>query len=200
MKSKNAFTLIEVMVVLSILAIIAILAYNFFGSTIKDARLSQAATKIKNDIFVISSGLEKYYMDGGVEADVENYDGSDTPKAAVELVGRNILRTYPKPDTAAIDPTYVGRCASAKNHQYVSSRPADYTGDGLNDLRLVLDGIPLDVCLKFNKLFLGYTGAPRDRIDDLNVDRPQLECISWNCSGGGLGYAVLSIESRTDFE
>ncbi len=54
MKNNRAFTLIEVMVVLSILALIAILAYNFFGSTMKEATVSQAATKIYNDLRVIS--------------------------------------------------------------------------------------------------------------------------------------------------
>jgi prepilin-type N-terminal cleavage/methylation domain-containing protein len=65
MRINRAFTLIEVMVVLSILAIIAILAYNFFGNTMKEARLSADATKIYNDLTAIATAYEKIMMETG---------------------------------------------------------------------------------------------------------------------------------------
>jgi prepilin-type N-terminal cleavage/methylation domain-containing protein len=65
MKTKNAFTLIEVMVVLSILAIIAILAYNFFGSTMKEAVRKQRVTKIYNDLRTISNAYAMYEIQNG---------------------------------------------------------------------------------------------------------------------------------------
>jgi prepilin-type N-terminal cleavage/methylation domain-containing protein len=75
MKTKNAFTLIEVMVVLSILAIIAILAYNFFGSTMKEAVRKQRVTKIYNDLRTLSNAYEMYEVQEGVPpfADLATY-------------------------------------------------------------------------------------------------------------------------------
>jgi prepilin-type N-terminal cleavage/methylation domain-containing protein len=61
-KTARAFTLIEVMVVLSILAI---LAYNFFGSTIKEARLSADASKIYNDLTALAMAYEKIMIETG---------------------------------------------------------------------------------------------------------------------------------------
>jgi prepilin-type N-terminal cleavage/methylation domain-containing protein len=63
--NRRAFTLIEVMVVLSILAIIAILAYNFFGSTMKSATTTQTAVKVYNDLVAISGAAELYAIDNG---------------------------------------------------------------------------------------------------------------------------------------
>lgn len=66
MKNSRAFTLIEVMVVLSILAIIAILAYNFFGNTMKEASIKQATTKVYNDLRVMADAVEMYKIKNGV--------------------------------------------------------------------------------------------------------------------------------------
>lgn len=86
---RRAFTLIEVMVVLSILAIIAILAYNFFGSTMKEATLKQQATRIYNDLRVLSDATEKYFIDNG-----SYYAGGSDP-ALDPLVTSGILKSRP---------------------------------------------------------------------------------------------------------
>lgn len=65
MRNNRAFTLIEVMVVLSILALIAILAYNFFGNTMKEATIKQAATQYNRAFSTISTALEVYTLDNG---------------------------------------------------------------------------------------------------------------------------------------
>lgn len=62
---KAAFTLIEVMVVLSILAIIAILAYNFFGSTMKEAKVKQAVTKFQRDLELLTQAVDLYHSKNG---------------------------------------------------------------------------------------------------------------------------------------
>lgn len=83
---KKAFTLIEVMVVLSILAIIAILAYNFFGGTMKDANSKQAITKIYNDLRVIDDAVSKYEIDNGT-----------LPPDLNTLVTSGIIKAIPQP-------------------------------------------------------------------------------------------------------
>ena len=45
-KKMQGFTLIEVMVVLSILALVAILAYSFFGNTMKSDDMNDATSFI----------------------------------------------------------------------------------------------------------------------------------------------------------
>ena len=60
MKNKHAFTLIEVMVVLSILAIIAILAYNFFGSTMKEATDKADAIEAHKALVATGQAAELY--------------------------------------------------------------------------------------------------------------------------------------------
>lgn len=72
MKTR-AFTLIEVMVVLTILALIAILAYNFFGNVARDAKLSANATRLHQILRTTSDALELYHKDyGALPADVQD--------------------------------------------------------------------------------------------------------------------------------
>lgn len=65
MHKNKGFTLIEVMVVLSILALVAILAYNFFGSTMKEAKLKSNVTQLKKDMQAISTAWGLYYAKNG---------------------------------------------------------------------------------------------------------------------------------------
>lgn len=86
MRKNKGFTLIEVMVVLSILALIAILAYNFFGSTMKEAQIKQKTTQIFNDLRVVSDACELFYnKTGSWPTDV---DGND-------LVNAGIIKAMP---------------------------------------------------------------------------------------------------------
>jgi len=84
MKNSRAFTLIEVMVVLSILALIAILAYNFFGGTMKEATLKQQTTKTYNDLRVVVDAMDLYYIKNGA------YPGS-----TADLVTDGYLKSLP---------------------------------------------------------------------------------------------------------
>lgn len=94
MKAK-AFTLIEVMVVLSVLAIIAILAYNFFGSTMKEASRSQVITRTFKDITSLTRAYEFHLMDGRAEfSGTHQLNGSDF----YSLVANGYLRELPKAD------------------------------------------------------------------------------------------------------
>lgn len=86
MRQKRGFTLIEVMVVLSILALIAVLAYSFFGSSMREAKLSQAATKMYNDFRVINDAVERYEMETG-----------SWPADVAALVSAGYLKAVPQP-------------------------------------------------------------------------------------------------------
>ena len=88
MKNNRAFTLIEVMVVLSILALIAILAYNFFGGTMKEASEKQAITKIFNDMRTLDDAYRLYQVKTG-----------STPSTRAVMVSSGVLKSEPNPDS-----------------------------------------------------------------------------------------------------
>ncbi len=134
MKKNSAFTLIEVMVVLSILAIIAILAYNFFGSTMKEAKLTQASVQYYEGFRVISDAVEKYYLDNAA-----------LPANAAALVSSGILKALPTPPAGA----YGGGSAS-----FVYNTGYDNMDSiGADDDVIWFDGVNEDVCLEFSKKY-----------------------------------------------
>lgn len=93
MKNTRAFTLIEVMVVLSILAIIAILAYNFFGSTMREAAIKQQATNLRKQIQTMENAFLEYVRKTG---DIR----PSNPTFDSEVISLGILKEIPKPDLA----------------------------------------------------------------------------------------------------
>lgn len=94
MKNTRAFTLIEVMVVLSILALIAILAYNFFGGVMKEATLKQQVTKVYNDLRILSDATAKYEMDNGSVGAIDTSIGT--------LVTAGIIKSLPTTPVAIL--------------------------------------------------------------------------------------------------
>lgn len=141
---KRAFTLIEVMVVLSILAIIAILAYNFFGSTMKEATLKKNVTKAYNDMRIISDAMDQYSLDNG---------GSYANNA--DLVGAGYLKAMPVPDCSILDPSY---CP----YNYSTYRTyMDFGGPttGSDVLVVVEGGITDEFCKAFNAEYSEGLGA-----------------------------------------
>lgn len=91
--SQQAFTLIEVMVVLSILARVAVLAYSYFGSTLREAKLTQRVTQIYETLRVLSDAEETHYMKYGSYAPA-GYGAGDWGFAG--LVDKGILKTLPE--------------------------------------------------------------------------------------------------------
>lgn len=137
---KKGFTLIEVMVVLSILAIIAILAYNFFGGTMKEAQLSQKVTKVMRDMQVISDAWEQWSMDNG------NYT-SEPSNAWVTLVSDGYLRSWPTPPSG----TAIcggGTCNGMYSYLTVGSYE-DYDNDGTSDAAISLEDLTTEFCTEF---------------------------------------------------
>lgn len=91
MCSKRAFTLIEVMVVLGILAIIAILAYNFFGGTMKEAKQKQQLTKTYNDLRVLADAYDLAFIKSG------GYPGVDEFPISTPL-SEGVIKSIPTSD------------------------------------------------------------------------------------------------------
>lgn len=86
--NRKAFTLIEVMVVLSILAIIAILAYNFFGGTMKEATLKNNAVKFWRAATILDAATSEYYRKNG-----------SYPANTGDLVSAGIIKAVPEVPT-----------------------------------------------------------------------------------------------------
>lgn len=143
MKHNRAFTLIEVMVVLSILALIAILAYNFFGSTMKEATLTQAATKTYNDMRILSDAWDESYRKNGVELD---YSADDDFSAAVT---DGILKALPKPPAAA-----AGVGGLQPNYELWDAWD-NFAGTATQDRVIEMYNVTDDFCKRYNELYTG---------------------------------------------
>lgn len=155
---RRAFTLIEVMVVLSVLAIIAILAYNFFGGTIKEASLKQMAVQLGKDMATIENTYHEYMRITGSEPDLSSDAARATYKQAVVDLG--IVRQWPVPHEDWLNPS--GTCASTRS----PGGPlgwflgyTNYAGDATADFAYYMFCLRPDLCAKFNELYtdLGAT-------------------------------------------
>lgn len=151
---EKGFTLIEVMVVLSILAIIAVLAYSFFGSTIKEAKLSQSATAFYRDCTTLSAAWDAYVVKYGTDP------GSGTPTSPnavmADLVNSGLVKAWPNPD-ASLD---AGTSASPPwTYKLYVSGTLDANGDGTADAICSLLGVTQDFCEEISERYstLGRT-------------------------------------------
>lgn len=79
MKIKKAFTLVEILVVISILAILTSFAVVTFVSIQKDSRDSTR----KSNVTIISEALEKYYEKNGEYPSVASLSSTNADRAAV---------------------------------------------------------------------------------------------------------------------
>ena len=156
MKSNRAFTLIEVMVVLSILAIIAILAYNFFGSTMKEAKLSQAATKSYKEMGAIGAAYEKYYLDNGVEP-----DSGSPANARADLLNGGYLKSWPSADqTLKGSGCVAGSVTYEMYSDWDDFRDADGVGNTeWDDPAVSLGPVGLEVCLAVQERYSNLGGT-----------------------------------------
>lgn len=148
MRTHNrGFTLIEVMVVLSILAIIAVLAYNFFGNTVKEAKLKQAATQTYKDMRVLNDAWDEYIRLNGAEF---AYNPENT---FADTVDAGIIKALPHPPSAAagtggLQPDY-----------YVYDAWDNFAGTATQDRVIEMYNVNDAFCAQFNDLYtsLGST-------------------------------------------
>lgn len=132
MKTK-AFTLIEVMVVLSILAIIAILAYNFFGGTMRDASMKQAATQLYRALQTIDDGATLEEIKTGQTW--ASYDLED-------LVTAGHIKSVPTPPSASICD---GACGGMYSFMFVDGYE-DYDNNGQSDDVFIIGDLSHEFC------------------------------------------------------
>lgn len=185
MKKHNAFTLIEVMVVLSVLAIIAILAYNFFGGTMKEASEKQALTKIYRDLTMLMDASELYYTQNGTWAN-----------SLTDLVNAGTLKAVPEPPNKAAYWTGVGA------YWYWSDTPYDdMDGDGdSDDYTITLNRITDELCELFNGAYATDLGIGATRWDYTAQGGYPEEvlglghktyCIDWNATADSGNEIVM---------
>lgn len=141
MRSNKAFTLIEVMVVLSILALIAILAYNFFGGTMKEAKLKRDATVIYEGLRAVTDASELYYI-----------KNSAWPANLNDLVSGGFLKSVPPLVDSSIDSWPVIQTASDWGG------PTNAADIGIYYYRGLPSGGDL-TCRKFNEMFTSLGGG-----------------------------------------
>lgn len=141
MKNRHAFTLIEVLVVLSILALVAILSYNFFGGTMRDAAAVQGATKAYNDMRVISDALDLFELKTGAPL---------AGSSLAPLVDGGYLKSLPTMTSSmALNPAVAG---------YIyDSAMSDLDVDGDDDSYIATENVTMDICKAFNEK---YASAP----------------------------------------
>ena len=170
MKEKRAFTLIEVMVVLSILAIIAILSYNFFGSVIKEAVDTSAATQINKEIMQISDAWHQYRLQNN---NAWPGGSSTSTHAAIvsDLVGSGLLKAWPTPPTSAHN-------GGAAGYQYrINSSWTDFLDDGVGDVTIDMWDVTLDVCSEFNSRYTKLGAAPYNASSNPGFMPPDREIV-----------------------
>jgi prepilin-type N-terminal cleavage/methylation domain-containing protein len=147
MKTTHAFTLIEVMVVLSILAIIAILAYNFFGSTMKQAAVSSQATQIYRDMLAIDTAYNLAAIKTGShwETAVQVTPITNIPT----IINDGGLKAVPTPPQGAYDPDEY--FIWGYEYDLLGNTVFDFGGPSTaKDLTVALFGVTRDVCLELN--------------------------------------------------
>lgn len=181
---KAAFTLIEVMVVLSILAIIAILAYNFFGSTMKEAKSTQMAAQVFKELTDLSNAFEMYLI-----------DNSSLPVGG--LIGVQVQPTDAVMESLKSLPENKRTSNGwvVDNAGYVLSiGGANLTGSPTNDDYLYISGMPYDVCKVFNEKYSGKFGAVVPVWADVAAQRP-ISVLAYD-SGGGHCYALAVVQQN----
>lgn len=181
MPKKNAFTLIEVMVVLSVLAMVAVLAYNFFGSVIKDAKDTQAAASLANDMKNFEFAYSELVRTNGADP------ANNTINSAAVAAG--IIKAGIKPDRSIYRPT----CASAWSaisSGYWSGAATNYAASPAIDYHVSMECIPESVCKKFNELYTTVGATIPINANDVELQGGRL---CYGTSSQAWGYTILQL-------
>ena len=181
MRRNKGFTLIEVMVVLSILAIIAILAYNFFGSTMKEATLKQQVTKLYNDLRTFDDAAALYFTKNGSH-----------PANIDALVSAGIIKAIPAPPSSLAAIPYDHLATYAK---YPDNNDAGDTSESDRAFSLEVGaGISDELCSAFNE----YVGLPAEPYDNSATEiYPAIySCVTWDAdpNSGNVIVAFYSLD------
>lgn len=126
MKTKSAFTIVELLVVMSVIAILSTISVFVYNSIQQDARDSAR----KANVTVISDALEKYYDQNGEYpsvASLVNNNGVTGQAVATKLgISINDLK-MPRLPTGATNPLTSTNPPVSDNITYTASSSADNT-------------------------------------------------------------------------
>lgn len=195
MKTKNAFTLIEVMVVLSILAIIAILAYNFFGSSMKDATLKQSTVKIFNDMNAISGAYELYLGKHGQEPLASTIQATSGTNVLIE---EGFIKAWP-----AVDPKVMVTGTPGPGYQLRmdwGNFPTD-SSPWYDNIGYLLN-VKLEVCLAVQDAYStlgGVTPYDYNQGNGEPTPLPELSQFQAYCYNDSGVYSVIFNMGKEDF-
>lgn len=194
MRKNKAFTLIEVMVVLSILALIAILAYNYFGSTMKEAKLKHAATKLLSDM----QTLEQAYLLYEAQTGTSPPTGFAPVKTAI--LDSGILKAWPTPDLS-----WKGADAGEDPDYRAYNNYDDFpTGAGAtNDAAIIARKLTKEVCLKAQELYTDLGGTQAWDYNQANAEPTPYPdkgfwCETWDSDATDDYYLILKIRNEDD--
>lgn len=173
MFAKKAFTLIEVMVVLTILALVAVLGYSFFGSVYQQAKTEQLAQQLHKDLGAYATAYEQYL---GKYGDYPAGSNSITSGNAPWILSDGFLRDIHRVPAAATDPAY-----GAQSYYFSRSIVDGFGKIGYPDIVLYANYVKRDVCIAYNKLFVPALG----------------ERYWWTSTFGGTDTALVTYGPRT---
>lgn len=162
---RRGFTLIEILVVLSLLALVAVLAYGYFGDIYREVRSKQAASKIHRDLTAVSNAINQH-LDGRNGIFMANPAHPAHVAAAVGasraiLISKGYLKEEPKAKSTWAEPG----CPTSVAYQYPQDSTYgktywnpdnagsyfSYTHTGLRSF-LLMRCVSDDICKQFNEL------------------------------------------------
>lgn len=154
-RSARGFTLIEFMVVLSILALIAVLGYSYFGVLIHEARLSSEATKVHNSLLALVANSQEYIRRNGQPvpgAHLDSYDGG-----MFDYLELKALSSEPADEYQDFTG---GRTAETKDYSFDNNTESMDSANGASTDELFNFAIVTDdLCSKYNEMFAPAVGA-----------------------------------------
>lgn len=141
---RGAFTLIEVMVVLSVLALTAALAYNLFANTVRDATVMKAAVNLAKDMNEIEFAFHGLIRRNGADPTGNN--------VILPAVTAGIIKAPIDPDDTIVKSGCVSAWSASTGGYWIHNL-VSYAGSPTNDWYTSMQCIPQDVCLKFNEMY-----------------------------------------------
>lgn len=132
----SGFTIVELLITISVLLLMAGLMFSVFGNPLTKASTDTSIGKITNDLRVLDDGINKYINDKTAE-----------PSSLAALVSEGQLKALPIAPSNAKDSAYVGTYA------YSIETATNITGSATNDIAIKLTGVTTAVCQGINEKY-----------------------------------------------